>query len=55
MPSATFGLGYKWANEKQGDSQIWVRSKIYWNLGFRGLEAPYGALMVGFTHTLKTK
>jgi hypothetical protein len=55
MPSVTAGLGYNFAKGQEGADILWVRPKIYWDLGFRGLHLPYAALQVGFTHTFKTK
>lgn len=54
MPSVTVGAGYNLAAEKEISRLIWVRPKIYWDLGFRGLELPYFALQIGYTHTFKT-
>lgn len=51
MPSVEVGVGYTFA---EGKYAIWIRPKIYWNLGFRDLALPYGALQIGFTHTFKT-
>jgi len=55
MPSVTAGAGYNLSKNKGGSDLVWVRPKIYWDLGFRGLELPYWALQIGFTHTFKTK
>jgi hypothetical protein len=55
MPSVTAGAGYDLSKEKEGLDLIWVRPKVYWDLGFRGLHLPYVALQIGFTHTFKTK
>ena len=55
MPSVTAGAGYNFSKNKEGSDLIWIRPKIYWDLGFRGLELPYWALQIGFTHTFKTK
>jgi hypothetical protein len=55
MPSATAGAGYNFSKNDEGSDLIWVRPKIYWDLGFRGLNLPYWALQIGFTHTFKTK
>jgi hypothetical protein len=53
MPSVTLGAGYNLSKDKGGSDLIWVRPKIYWDLGFRGLHLPYAALQIGFTHTIK--
>ena len=55
MPSVTAGAGYNFSKNDDGADLIWVRPKIYWDLGFRGLNLPYWALQIGFTHTFKTK
>jgi hypothetical protein len=55
MPSVTFGIGYNLSKEKEGNDLIWLRPKIYWDLGFRGLHLPYSAVQIGYTHTFKTK
>lgn len=55
MPSVTAGIGYNLARDNEGASLIWIRPKIYWDLGFRGLHLPYAALQVGYTHTFKNK
>lgn len=54
MPSVTGGLGYNFAKGQEGADILWIRPKIYWDLGFRGLHLPYAALQIGFTHTFKT-
>lgn len=51
MPSVTLGAGYTFAD---GQNAIWLRPKVYWNLGFRDLTLPYSAIQIGFTHTFKT-
>lgn len=55
MPSVTLGAGYNLAKEKEGARLLWIRPKIYWDLGSRGLELPYFAMQIGYTHTFKTK
>jgi len=55
MPSVTAGLGYNFSKNKEGTDLLWIRPKVYWDLGFRGLHLPYFAMQVGFTHTFKTK
>ena len=55
MPSVTFGIGYNLYREKEGNDLIWLRPKVYWDLGFRGLQLPYSAVQLGYTHTFKTK
>jgi len=55
MPSVTLGIGYDLSKEKEGSDLIWIRPKVYWDLGFRGLYLPYTALQIGYTHTFKTK
>ena len=37
MPSVTAGLGYNFSKNDEGADMIWIRPKIYWDLGFRGL------------------
>lgn len=55
MPSVAVGAGYDISKDKEGSDLIWIRPKIYWDLGFRGLYLPYWALQIGFTHTFKSK
>lgn len=55
MPSVSLGLGYNLTKNSETQNLIWLRPKIYWNLGFRGLHQPYTAVQAGFTHTFKTK
>jgi hypothetical protein len=54
MPSVSFGAGYDLSREKDGSGLIWLRPKVYWDLGFRMLHQPYFALQLGYTHTFKT-
>ena len=54
-PSVTAGVGYNITRKKEASNFIWLRPKVYWNLGFRSLHLPYFALQAGFTHNLKTK
>ncbi|MCB0637651.1 MAG: hypothetical protein KDC54_13570 [Lewinella sp.] len=54
MPSVTLGVGYDLSEDQGARNRIWIRSKIYWNLGLRGMETPFTALMVGYSHTLNT-
>ena len=55
MPSVSFGAGYDLSSEKDASSLLWLRPKIYWDLGFRMLHHPYFALQVGYSHTIKTR
>ena len=55
MPSVSAGVGYNFSKKEEGADLIWVRPKIFWDLGFRGFHLPYWALQIGFTHTFKTK
>ena len=55
MPSVTLGIGYNLSRDKEGNDLIWLRPKIFWDLGFRGLHLPYAAVQIGYTHTFKTK
>ena len=54
MPSVTAGIGYNLSKKDGTNHFIWVRPKIYWNLGIRGLHLPYAALQIGYTHHIKT-
>ena len=54
MPSVSAGVGYDLSKEKDGSGLLWVRPKVYWDLGFRQLHQPYFALQLGYTHTFKT-
>lgn len=53
MPSVTLGVGYNLSHKKDTQNLIWIRPKVYWNFGVRGLNMPYAALQLGFTHNLK--
>ena len=55
MPSVTAGAGYNLSKGKEGTDLVWIRPKVYWDLGFRALYLPYWALQIGFTHTFKSK
>lgn len=55
MPSVSAGLGYKFSKNEDTSDLIWIRPKVYWDLGFRSLHLPYVALQIGYTHTFKTK
>lgn len=55
MPSATLGVAYNMTKNSEKNNLIWLRPKVYWNLGFRGFQMPYFALQVGYTHNFKTK
>ncbi|MGW8314931.1 MAG: hypothetical protein ACWGNV_04965 [Bacteroidales bacterium] len=55
MPSVTLGAGYNLSKGNQISDLLWIRPKIYWDLGFRGLHLPYFALQAGYTHTFKSK
>jgi len=54
MPSVTLGGGYNITHKKGTSNFIWVRPKVYWNFGIRGLAMPYASVQIGFTHTFKT-
>lgn len=53
MPSVSVGAGYDLSRDKDGTGLLWIRPKIYWDLGFRKLHQPYFALQLGYTHTFK--
>ena len=55
MPSVTFGAGYNLSQEQGKLDLFWVRPKVYWDLGMRGLIAPYFSMQIGYTHSFKTK
>lgn len=55
MPSVTLGAGYNFSRDDQKVNLLWIRPKVFWDLGFRGLNLPYFALQAGYTHTFKTK
>jgi hypothetical protein len=54
MPSVSAGAGFDLSKDKDGSGLLWVRPKVYWDLGFRQLHQPYFALQLGYTHTFKT-
>ena len=55
MPGISVGTGYDLSREKNGSSLLWIRPKIYWDLGFRNLHLPYFGLQLGYSHTFKTQ
>lgn len=55
MPSVTFGIGYDISREQEGTRLLWLRPKVFWDLGFRNFYLPYSAIQLGYTHTFKTK
>lgn len=55
MPSVMLGVAYNMTKNSEKDNIIWLRPKVYWNLGFRGLNMPYFALLVGYTYNFNTK
>lgn len=54
MPSVTLGLGYDLSKAKDHSSLLWVRPKIFWDLGYRPLHLPNAALQIGYSLTLKS-
>jgi hypothetical protein len=54
MPSLTLGAGYDLSKNKTANHIIWVRPKVFWNLGIRGLNAPYAAIQIGYSYNLKS-
>jgi hypothetical protein len=52
MPSVTLGIGYNITHKKEKKNLIWVRPKVFWNLGFRGLNLPYASLQIGYTFNI---
>lgn len=55
MPSLTLGAGFDLSREKDGSGLLWLRPKVFWDLGFRRLHQPYFALQVGYSHTIKSR
>lgn len=55
MPSVTAGAGYNISKNSEWSNLVWIRPKVYWDLGFRSLHLPYFALQAGYTHTFKIK
>jgi hypothetical protein len=53
-PSVTLGVAYDLTKNAEKSNLIWVRPKVYWNLGARGLNMPFFALQVGYTYNFKT-
>lgn len=53
MPSASAACGYNLSRDEGSAGYIWVRPKLYWNLGFRGLNLPYSSVQIGYTYNLK--
>lgn len=54
-PSITIGGGYNISKKEGTQHLIWIRPKIYWNFGIRGLHLPYAALQIGYSYNLKSK
>ncbi len=54
MPSVSLGGGYNITHKKGTSNFIWVRPKVYWNFGLRGLAMPFSSVQIGITHTFKT-
>lgn len=55
MPSVDLGIGYLLGDTQTSQNRIWIRPRIYWNLGFRNLAFPYAAIQAGFSHTLNAR
>jgi hypothetical protein len=53
MPSIELGLGYRFLQAGAGNSLIYLRPKVYWQIPFNNLAAPHVAVQVGYTHTVK--
>ena len=51
--SISVGLGYNLSHKAGIEHLIWVRPKLTWLPGFRGVELPYHAFQIGYTFTLK--
>ena len=54
-PSVTLGIGYDLTHDSNKSNLLWIRPKVYWNLGLRPLNLPFYALQVGYTHNFKSK
>ncbi len=55
MPSVSSALGYSFPSGEAGSNLVWIRPKVFWDLGIRALNTPYFALQIGYTHTIKTR
>lgn len=53
--SASAGIGYNIGHKKDINQLIWFRPKLIWLPGFRGVNLPYHAFQIGYTHNLKNK
>jgi hypothetical protein len=53
--STSVGVGYNLTNKKDVNHLIWIRPKLTWLPGFRGIHLPYHAFQIGYTHNLKIK
>lgn len=53
MPSVSCGLGYQLSGTEEKSALLWMRPKVFWDLGVRGLNLPYAMIQMGFTHTFK--
>lgn len=53
MPSVTLGTGYKIGKKSDASNLIWIRGKIYWNLGFSGLNLPHAMVQIGYSFNIK--
>lgn len=52
MPSVDVAIAYRFGEH---DNRIWIRPKVYWDLGLRSLAFPYAAVQVGFSYTLNAR
>ena len=52
-PSTSIGIGYNLSHKKDGNHLVWIRPKLFWLPGFRGMNLPYSALQIGYTYNFK--
>jgi hypothetical protein len=53
--STSVGLGYNLSHKEGTQHLIWLRPKLIWLPGFRGIELPYHAFQIGYTFNIKNK
>ena len=54
-PAVKAGIGYNLTRKKETQNLIWLRPKVYLNLGTQRLDIPFSAIQLGFTHQIKLK
>ena len=55
VPSATFGLGWRFIQDNSSVHSVYVRPKIFWQFPVNDLASPHLALQVGYLFTFGRK